>query len=73
MLFLIISNANIWFAKKKLEWRRYFIAKVLPTTQRVKLIDKKEFVVVALDNNTKTFIVYIIVLSTPTIQVYPFC
>ncbi len=71
ILFLNFFDIDIWFIEKELEWRRYLTAKVLPTTQRVRLIDKKEFAVVALDDSTKTFMVYFATLSTPVMQVYP--
>ncbi len=49
MLLLTFSDADVRFAIKELEWRRYSIAKALPTTQRFELINKREFVAAALD------------------------
>ena len=59
MPFLIFSNKNIHFAKKKLTWRSYIAAKALPITKRIELINKKEFAKTALDEKLKTFVVYI--------------
>ena len=59
ILFLTFSNADVQFKKKELIWRSYTIAKVLPTTMQVELIDKKEFAKAALDENFETFVVYI--------------
>ena len=63
MLFLTLSNANIQFVEKELTWRSYTTAKALPTTKRVKLIDKKEFAKAALDGNSETFVVYVASLN----------
>lgn len=37
-------------------------AEVLPNTKKIELINKKNFVVVALDKNKKTFMIYFIIL-----------
>ena len=63
MPFLTFSNANIQFAEKELIWRFYTTAEALPITKRVELIDKKEFVNVALDKNSKTFLVHVAALE----------
>lgn len=49
MLFLTFSNANTWFDKKDLVWRTYSTAEALRTTQKKKIIDKKEFAATALN------------------------
>lgn len=73
ILFLIFYNANIQFAEKKLKCKRYIIAKALFITQKVEFINKKEFTTVILNENTKTFMIYIAtLLATSIIQVYPF-
>ena len=59
MLFLICSNVDIQFAKKKLTWKTYTIEKTLPAVCRVKLIDQKEFIKVALDKNIKAFVMHV--------------
>ena len=65
MPFLILSNANIQFNKKKLTWRSYIIAEALPITKQVELMNKKEFVKAALDKNSETFVVHIATLEAP--------
>ena len=59
MPFLKISNANMSFGKETLTWKTYTTNKALITTERVQIIDKKDFVITALDTNNKTFVVYI--------------
>lgn len=49
MLFLILSNVKINFTNRKLRWKLYTTAKVLPTTQQIQLFRKKEFAIAALD------------------------
>ena len=58
MPFLTFSNANVQFIEKELKWRSYTTAEVLPTTKRVKLINKKEFAKAMLDEKFETFVVY---------------
>ena len=65
ILFLIFSNADIQFPKKKLTWRSYTTAEALPNIKQVELIDKKEFVKAALDENLKTFVIYVAILKAP--------
>ena len=59
MPFLTLNNADIQFAKKELTWRTYTTEDALPTTRRVKLINKKKFAKAALDENIETFVVYV--------------
>ena len=63
MPFLTLSNANIQFAEKELTWRTYTTEDALPTTQRVELIDKKEFAKAAFDENIEAFVVHVSSLS----------
>ena len=63
MLFLTFSNIDIKFVEKELTQRSYTIAKVLLTTKRIKLINKKKFVKVALDEESKIFMMYIATLE----------
>ena len=58
MLFLKLNNANVLFGEKILIWRSYTTNKVLFTSKQVQIIDKKNFVIVALDTNSKIFIIY---------------
>ena len=64
MPFLILSNANIQFAKKEFICRSYTTAEALPTTKQVELIDKKEFAKVVLDEEFETFVMHIADLET---------
>ena len=59
MPFLIFSNANIKFALIELTWRSYTIVKALPTIKQVKIINKKESIKAALDENVEAFVIYI--------------
>ncbi len=61
--FLTISNADIDFQARDLQWKSYTTGEVLSTTRWVELIGKKEFVAAALDLEYETFVVYIAVLS----------
>lgn len=67
IFFIIFNNANLLFVEWKLIWRLYTLVKTLLTTKQVEIIDKKEFVKVMLDKNSKTFIVYIAALQTLSI------
>ncbi len=68
MPFLTLSNADFQFSTEKLTWRTYTAVEALPTTCQVKLINKKEFVRAALNENLKTFIVYISALEAAAIH-----
>ena len=68
MLFLILSCANVDFSSQELWWRTYTTEEVLPTTRRVKLVEKKKFAAAALDLKYETCIVPIVSLSfTPLV------
>ena len=58
MFSLKISNANVSFDKKILIQRFYTTNKVLATTERIQIIDWKKFVIVVLDVDSETFVVY---------------
>ena len=46
----------------------------LPTTRKVEIIDKREFVAAALNTDNETFVVYIAALAEPmTMPIYSFC
>ena len=64
MSFLTLGSADIRFAERKLVWRTYSAAEALPTTRRVEIIDKKEFAVVALNENDETFVMHTATIST---------
>ncbi len=66
MHFLALSNANFQFGVEELIWRSYTVAEALPTTSRVELIDKREFVKAILDGNSETFVVHVSTLEIST-------
>ena len=72
MTFLALSNAEIQFDTKSFTWRSYSIAKDLPTTRRVELIDKHKFAKAALDENSETFVVHVAALEALEPAVHPF-
>ena len=59
MPFLKISNANVAFGEEKLTWKSYTTNEALPTTKQVQLVDKKEFVITALNVDSETFVVHV--------------
>lgn len=63
MLFFSFSNAVIQFIKTEITRRRYIIANALLMTQKMKLIDKKEFAPAILNTNNKTFVMYVAALN----------
>ena len=63
MPFLTMSNADIDFQARDLQWRSYTTEEVLPTTRRVELIGKKEFAAAALDLNHHAFVVHVAALN----------
>ena len=73
ILFLTFSNTNVQFVKKELTWKFYITIKVLLTTKQLELINKKEFAKMALDENSETFIIYVISfnLALISVLVYP--
>ncbi len=64
MPFLSLSNADIKFVELgKLTGKSYTAAKVLTTTIRVKLIEKREFANLVLNGNSETFVMYVAALE----------
>ena len=61
MPFLKISNANIAFGEGMFTWQSYTTNKALLTIKQVQLVDPKEFVIAAIDADSKTFVVYVAV------------
>ena len=61
MPFLKISNADKSFGKKTLTWRTYITNKALSITEQVQIVDPKEFVKVALDIDSETFVVHVVI------------
>ncbi len=67
-----MSNADINFQARNLQWRSYTTGKVLPTTRRVELIGKKEFIAAAFDPKHEAFVVHVAALSVDSgDEVYP--
>ena len=58
MPFLKISNADVSFGEETFTWKLYSTNKALPTTKQVQLVNPKEFVIVALDADSKTIVVH---------------
>ena len=74
MFFLTFSKKYIRFAERELVWRTYTAAEALPTTRKVKIIDKKEFAVAAMNGDDETFVVNVAALAEPTtIPIHPSC
>ncbi len=63
MPFLTMSNADVDFQARDLQWRSYTTGEVLPTTRQVELIRKKEFAAAALDLEHEAFVVHVAALS----------
>lgn len=64
ILFVFFNNVNVEFAKlEKFIWRSYIIANTLLIIYRVELIDKKEFDKAIINDNSKIFVVYMVVLK----------
>ncbi len=69
---LALSNVNFQFGAEKLTWRSYTVAEALFTISRVKLINKRKFAMVALDENLKTFVVHISALNVAELLIHLF-
>ncbi len=63
MPFLTMSNADLDFQARDLQWRSYITGEVLPTIRRVELIGRKKFVAAALDQEHEAFVVHVAALS----------
>ncbi len=57
--FLTISNANIDFQVQNLQQKSYTTRNVLSTTRLIELIEKKKFVITALNPKHEAFVIYI--------------
>ena len=68
--FLKISNASIAFGEETLTWKSYTTNEALPTTEQVQLVDPKEFVIVALDADSETFVVHMAIKKREEMPVY---
>lgn len=64
MVFLSFTNIDIEFAElETLTWRSYTSAEALSIINQVKYIDKKKFAKIVLNENSETFVVYIVALE----------
>ena len=70
IFFLKLSNADISFSEETLMWRTYTTNKALPTIKQVKIIDKKDFVIVALNANSEMFIEHVAIREQEEILVH---
>ncbi len=57
ILFLTMSNADIDFQARDLQWKSYTTRDVLPTTRQFEQIGKKEFVAAVLDPEYEVFVI----------------
>lgn len=63
-----LSIADLWFALGELVWRSNRVAEALTMTRREEIIDRKEFVAVALNKDDETFVVHISAIMGATIK-----
>ena len=70
MPFLKISNADVSFGEGTLTWRTYTTNEALPTTERVQIVDPKEFVIAALDVDSETFVLHVAIREREEIPVH---
>ncbi len=61
--FLTMSNADVDFQARDLQWKSYTTRNILLTTRQVELIRKKEFVAATFDLEHEAFVVPIIALT----------
>ena len=67
MSFFTWSGVNVDFLGREFQWKTYITKKALPTTRRVKLVDKKEFVATALNSEYEAYVVYVASLSSTSL------
>lgn len=65
-LFFFLNNADFWFNIKEFTWKSYIAAETLFITTQTKLINKKKLAKAALNENSKTFMVYVAALEVST-------
>ena len=58
-LFMKISNANVVFNEGTLTWKSYTTNKALSTTEQVQIVNPKEFVIMALNADSETFVIHV--------------
>ena len=70
MPFLKISNADVSFGEGTLTWKTYTTNEALPTTERVQIVDPKEFIIAALDVDSETFVVHVAIWEREEMPVH---
>ena len=70
MLFLKINNADLSFGEKLLMWKFYTTNKILLTIEYIQIVDQKEFVIIALDMDNKTFVLYMAIKKQEKISMH---
>ena len=65
------SNADMSFCEGTLTWKSYTINKALPTTERVQLVDPKEFIIAAFDADSKTVVVHVAIREQEEMTIDP--
>ena len=71
MFFLKINNADVSFNEKTLTWKCYITNEALPTTKQVQLVDPKEFVIAALDADSKTYVMHVAIRKRKETAMHP--
>ena len=57
--FLKLNNADVSFSEKTLMWKIYTTIKALLIIKQVQIIDTKNFVITALNADSKIFVVHV--------------
>lgn len=70
MPFLKLSDADKSFGDETLTWWFYSTNKSLPTTERVQIVDPKEFVIAALDADSEAFVVHVAIQEQEKMPVH---
>ena len=68
--FLKISNVDVTFGEETLTWKFYTTNEALPTTKQIQLVNPKDFVIVALDVDSETFVVHITLRKREKISIH---
>ena len=66
-----LSNADILFGERWLTWKSYTTNKALPTPKQVHLVDLKEFVIAALDADSKLYVVHVAIREQEQMAMNP--
>ena len=69
--FLKISNADIVFGERTLMWKSYITNKALLTTKQDQLVDPKKFIIAALDTNSTTFVLHVVIQGRKKMVISP--